>query len=310
MPEAFYYWPYTLVAKMPLNARSKRREFPGVLLRQGAGFACLHPWPELGDHDLSAQMAWLKEGGSTPLLAASLRCLRLDASARHAGLSLFDGRIIPPSQATLATANLAALHSAKEQGFRLAKVKADGRRLEELADLVRETPIPIRIDCNETGDTRSLSQWLASLSATAREHIDFLEDPSPYNPAHWQELQRRGAPRLAADRASGEAVDGCELLVVKPARQDPDHLFRRARSLAKSVVVTSYMDHPIGQAYAALFAASAGDLLDKAAGLMTHHLFERNAFSERLGDGAAFLPPSGYGLGFDDLLEALPWRRL
>ena len=46
-------------------------------------------------------------------------------------------------------------------------------------------------------------------------------------------------------------------------------------------------------------------------GLQTHGLFEADQFTERLGvAGPTFTAPGGAGLGFDDLLEKLPWKRL
>ena len=80
------------------------------------------------------------------------------------------------------------------------------------------------------------------------------------------------------------------------------------------VVVTSYMEHPVGQAFAAWEAARLGlqfPGLVGLCGLQTHHLFEPDEFSEMLGPWSpSFQVPAGYGLGFDDLLEALPWTRL
>jgi O-succinylbenzoate synthase len=46
-------------------------------------------------------------------------------------------------------------------------------------------------------------------------------------------------------------------------------------------------------------------------GLFTHVLYEPNEFIEAIRcDGARLLPPSGTGIGFDGLLERLPWKRL
>jgi O-succinylbenzoate synthase len=69
------------------------------------------------------------------------------------------------------------------------------------------------------------------------------------------------------------------------------------------------MDHPVGQFGAAYVAASH----ESAArcGLMTHVLYEPDAFIDRIErDGARLLPPRGTGIGFDDLLEGLPWKTL
>ncbi len=78
--------------------------------------------------------------------------------------------------------------------------------------------------------------------------------------------------------------------------------------------MTSYMDHPFGQSFAAW---EAGRLelqfpgVSSLAGVQTHHLFEPTEFSEALGPWQpAFKPAAGNGLGFDSLLEKLPWKRL
>jgi len=73
--------------------------------------------------------------------------------------------------------------------------------------------------------------------------------------------------------------------------------------------VTSYMDHPVGQLFAAYVAAKHAT--SSRCGLVTHVLYEKNAFIEQLGiDGMRLVPPAGRGIGFDDLLERLPWKKL
>ena len=79
--------------------------------------------------------------------------------------------------------------------------------------------------------------------------------------------------------------------------------------------VTSYMDHAIGQMWAAWKASEymeswGGDTV-LTCGLQTHHCFESNEFFERIQTkGPVLFPPEGTGLGFDDLLEKLPWKKL
>ena len=72
--------------------------------------------------------------------------------------------------------------------------------------------------------------------------------------------------------------------------------------------------HPVGQAFAAWEAGRLNLQLPGAvgvSGLQTHHLFEPDAFSEMLGNWSpSFSVPGGTGIGFDDLLGALPWTRL
>jgi len=80
------------------------------------------------------------------------------------------------------------------------------------------------------------------------------------------------------------------------------------------VVVTSYMDHPLGQSFAAWEAARLTlqfPGLVKTCGLQTHGLFERTPFTEALSEVApGFSPCAWTGLGFDELLETLTWQKL
>jgi O-succinylbenzoate synthase len=103
-------------------------------------------------------------------------------------------------------------------------------------------------------------------------------------------------------------------MVIKPAVDEPFLLAEAAVRHGQQVVLTSYMDHPLGQAFAAWEAARLGlqfPGLVGIGGLQTHHLFEPDAFSEALGPWSPdFKVPAGTGLGFDDALDALPWTRL
>ena len=89
----------------------------------------------------------------------------------------------------------------------------------------------------------------------------------------------------------------------KPARDE------RFPVTSREIVVTTAMDHPIGQFGAAYVAATRE--VSPRCGLMTHVLYQRNDFIDRIRvKGARLLPPEGTGIGFDDLLERLPWKKL
>src|SRR5690242_8481054 len=92
-----FVWRYTLVPRRSLSPLAGARPRHGALIRAGDGVADVHPWPELGDAPLDEQLALLARGEMTPLTARSLACATLDARARVAGRSLFDGLTIPPS---------------------------------------------------------------------------------------------------------------------------------------------------------------------------------------------------------------------
>ena len=78
----------------------------------------------------------------------------------------------------------------------------------------------------------------------------------------------------------------------------------------ETVLFTSAMDHPLGQLYAAYEASQFGGVQEDA-GLLTHWIFEPNEFSEAFEvSDRRLIPPKGDGLGFGELLDALPWREL
>lgn len=279
-----WIWRYTLTPLRPLSPVAGARPRQGALLRDGRGFADIHPWPELGDGPLEEQLARLARGETTPLTRRSLEMARIDGDARAAGVSLFRGLTIPASHWPGADA---------PAGFDTVKLKG----IERIPSGVR-----LRIDFN-----RSLSAeaFLMIAEGLPHERIDFIEDPCDYDPAVWGALREQTGLRLALDRSSEYGgvppIAAVDVLVIKPAIEEvPED--------AREKVITSYMDHPVGQFGAAYFAAKFGSA---RCGLFTHVLFEPNEFIERIrADGARLLPPDGTGVGFDDLLERLPWKKL
>jgi len=257
------------------SLRATTRE--GALLRADDGFADIHPWPELGDAPLDEQLALLARGETTPLTRASLRLAALDADARRRGVSLFDGLTIPLSHWP---------GNDPPPGFDTIKTKG-------VVDFPPHVRIRIDFNARLTPD-----EFLRIAGTLPHERIDFIEDPCPYDEPTWRELRDRTGLRLALDRFEGNA----DVLVHKPAlRTDwPRH---------NDVVVTSYMDHPVGQFGATYVAATHAT--NARCGLFTHVLYEPDAFLERVeSDGARLLPPRGTGIGFDDLLERLPWTSI
>ncbi|HEX7677794.1 MAG TPA: hypothetical protein VF713_06705 [Thermoanaerobaculia bacterium] len=277
------YWRYELKPKRRLSAIAAEGPRRGALIRIDGGVADIHPWPELGDAPLDEQLAMLARGVTTSLTHASLKFADIDCVARRDGRSLFEGITIPPSHWP---------GPDPPTGFDTVKLKS----IDRIPEHVR-----LRIDFNATLTPEEFVQIAAILP---RERIDFIEDPCPYDALTWTALRDRTGLRLALDRAGGVAGqrNGADVLVIKPAIEE----IPRTDS---ELVVTSYMDHPIGQLSAAYAAAIAG--ITTTCGLVTHVLYEPDPFIERMQiDGARLVPPGGTGWGFDDLLERLPWRTL
>lgn len=269
----------------------------GALLRVDDGFADVHPWAELGDAPLDEQLALLARDETTPLTRASLRLAALDAAARRRGVSLFDGLTIPLSHWP---------GNDPPAGFDTIKTKG-------VVDFPPHVRLRVDFNARLTPD-----EFLRIAETLPSERIDFIEDPCPYDETTWRELRERTGVRLAYDIPSlaehakrrarlhpalpGEGGASFDVRIHKPALQTewPRH---------NDVVVTSYMDHPVGQ-FSAAYVAATHDT-NARCGLFTHVLYEPDAFLERVeSDGPRLLPPLGTGIGFDDLLERLPWNLL
>lgn len=303
---------YRLRAGGPLNRAAARTVVEGALVMVDGGLGCLQPWPEFGHAPLDEQLRVLVDGGSTALLEQALACAAADGAARREGRSLFDGLKVPPSHATLTDPDLQG-EAAWRAGFRVWKAKcgvagADGQALAGWVE--RWSGVRWRLDFNEVPTEGELRRWWAGLPRQVGEAIDFLEDPVRFDAGVWRKLAVELGVDLAVDRAAAVARSGdAAVLVVKPAWEDAAALARRWQG---RVVVTSAMDHAIGQAWAAWVAAGiAVDREVDVCGLRTGHLFEDDRFSNELGDWEPkWQVPNGTGLGFDGRLDELEWRLL
>ncbi len=299
-----YIHRYRMTLRAAGNARSGTRTREGFLLRRGHGFGCVQPWPELGDPGAGDLVEMLRQGRAHPLLSRALLCSVEDGRARREGRGIFAKGVepgaIPRSHATIVTegADFPALAAA---GFRVVKLKAragEGSLPGRVAAAAR-AGLRVRIDLNGTG-----AEGLEALRAWAAD-IEFIEDPEPYEAARWREITDRAGFPLALDRLPPGVADegGYTVRVLKPALET-------CGPRAREVVFTSYMDHPLGQMFAA-WEAARYPRAQREAGLLTHTLYEPDAFTEAVrSSGPELFPAEGTGLGFDALLEAVPWERL
>jgi o-succinylbenzoate synthase len=319
--EPIYVYEYLLCSGTALNAASQRRVFPGALIRVGAGYGCIHPWPEFGDLAIAEQLERLAQGVTTPQSAIALECAELDGAAREAGVSLFDGLSIPRSHYSWSFAQPTGPQMQRLLAESWPGLKAKGFAnygetrgfLEQCARASEGHDLKLRVDFNGCLDVHAANQFLEHMPLRLYNKLDLVEDPCPYSESVWTQLQERWRVRLALDKGWQAATSGFSAVVVKPARRDWRVV--HARHPGVPLVLTSAMDHPLGQMYAAYQAALArqqlGDRVDLC-GLCTQHLFTPDAFTERVHSpgGKLEADSSGGGLGFGDLLERLPWRLL
>ncbi|MGJ8641981.1 MAG: enolase C-terminal domain-like protein [Luteolibacter sp.] len=310
--------PYRLKSRGFLNSVSARREFAGVLIRVGDGYGCIHPWPELGDPSLDKCLEDLKGRRFWPIVRRAMRCAEFDNAARTAEESLFEEMEVPVSHATLVKADAAEVAAAVEAGFSVVKMKGGrnvGAEVEFLKEMAVQHPkLKWRLDFNESLDPEAAEGFLDALGEPVRRNIDFLEDITAFSETTWAGLWKKYRVPLAVDMEAGPHRKAAQVTVIKPAVDEPFLLGEAAAMNSQRVVLTSYMDHPLGQAFAAWEAARLEILfpgLVGICGLQTHHLFDKDAFVERLGDWKPnFKLPGGTGLGFDDELAELTWVKL
>ncbi len=320
-PQSIYVYEYALHTGVALNAASLRRVFPGALLRVGAGYCCIHPWTEFGDAPIEEQLQLLAQGITTPVTEMALHCAAIDGEAREAGVSLFEGLTIPRSHYSWSFSQNTTqqLEHVLAEGWPALKAKGFAnygettRFLESCTKLAGDSDLRFRVDFNGCLEYLTFQKFLEFMPLRVYRMLDWIEDPFPYDAPQWERTRSKWGVRLALDKGWRDGTTGFDRVVIKPARRDWRVVAQRHPN--QPLVLTSAMDHGLGQMFAAYQAALAaqelGDRIDLC-GLCTQHLFESDAFFERIQVHGGFMTPdfSGGGLGFGDVLEKLPWRKL
>lgn len=315
-----HYCLYELHSETLLSSRGSRKTRHGALLRiqfkDGIGFADCHPWLELGDLSVEKQLKLLSEGKLTSLSRKSLHFARQDAEGRKEEKSLFTTIRVPPSHllvTDLTHWGIDRLHKASEDGFSFIKIKV-GRDLEQEIPLIKqilsECPtlgMKLRLDFNASLTQQSFEYFLTSISKGI-DFIDFIEDPFPFHPVSWAQVQKAFPCSLACDHQSERAVGlplSAKVIIVKPALQDE----MRFKTDLQRVIYTTYLDHPIGQLAAAYSAAKMETR--ETGGFLSHFVYDQDPFMQELHtQGPQLIPPKGTGFGFDDILKQMNWNEL
>lgn len=319
--EPIYVHRYTLRSGVALNSASVRREFHGALIKVGDGHGCIHPWPEFGDAEIEEQLDRLSQGITTPQSAIALRCAQIDGAARHRGVSLFEGLTIPRSHYSWSFADdtNSQIERVIAEGWPAVKTKGFAnwgetmRFLEAVAKIGEKHGLKLRVDFNGCLERAEFEKFCEFMPLRVYRLLDLVEDPVPYEAELWQHFKSRWGVRLALDKGWQKAAGGFDAVVVKPSRRDWRTVAGRITDAP--LVLTSAMDHALGQMFAAYEAALAWKEMSERVswcGLATQHLFDRDAFFEQVSSPSGHLKLSswGTGLGFDETLARLPWQRL
>jgi O-succinylbenzoate synthase len=311
---------YALKSRGALNAVSVRRTFEGALVEVNGGVGCLHPWPEFGDEGVEDQLHILKNGGTTKVIERALRMAAVDGAARRAGVSLFEGQEVPLSHYSWdGNGDFdEQVERVLREGWRAVKTKGTKDLLGLVTWMERfanaAPGVQMRVDFNSCLSEADFVTWWGMLGEKVRGMVDFVEDGFGYQAGRWEAVRKACGVRLALDKALRGAVSGFDVAVLKPGRRDWRVMVSELPATVP-VVLTSAMDHAIGQSFAAWEAACAlrelGSRVDRC-GLCTEHLFEQDAFFERMGSrgGVLTVDREGTGLGFDEVLRGLDWVNL
>jgi len=312
---------YSLQPKTALNRLSTVGARSGTLLRiwfkdlAKPGHADLFPWVELGDLPLGLQLETLKEGTPLPLVAASVLWAYEEARAVAQGVSFFPGTAIPCHTTLLDRSEMNA-------EVKLAKLKISAHEVanwQDTEEFFKQFPeTQWRLDFNGLfHDLNDARDFWEQVSPAARKKIEFLEDPVSEELMASPELKKIfTGSKIALDRhLSEENIKNAHVLVLKPVMFAPDILVAVALGFKGDVVVTSAMDHPLGQ----LIALRGAQLIQKvigprssAAGLLTHSCYEAHAASSWVKTEKGTLCPTNAGLGWGvrDQLDQLKWEPL
>jgi O-succinylbenzoate synthase len=319
---SLHHHPYTLYSRGALNAVSQRRDFHGALILVEGGVGCLHTWPEFGDPPIEEQLEILRAGGSTKVIERALHMAAIDGEARRQGVSLFAGLEIPPCHYSWDQNQPSPPQMKRviEEGWQAIKTKGWGRVgevlrwLDSFASKDTTGKIRLRVDFNSCLTAHDFRNFMTWMSPRVRERLDYVEDPFPYDAALWTEMQETLHVRLALDKQLRGASEGFDIAVLKPGRREWRELVHDLPGQTR-VVMTSAMDHAIGQSFAAYESAVAwrelGGRLDLC-GLSTEHLFAQDDFFARLQSkgGQLSVDREGTGLGFDAVLKKLKWEKV
>jgi len=263
------------------------------------GYADIFPWTEFGDPSFEEIPKLLQqEHIAAPLLQKSLYFAEKDGLARHQDKALLGGHKIKNHYLVEKIYPQSALDilRALDMGFDRLKLKV-GRDWNKEIHLLQSLSPSLkgakwRLDCNLNGQSLD---W--NLLEPFRDQIEFIEDPFP-EPNKWSERWpwAYDQPRFPQDQVR------VAWQVIKPAKQSLNNLDEQ-----KKIVVTSYMDHPVGVAHA-LAEAQEYVRQDHDFGLMTLSMYENTPFHEHFCcEGPWLWMEPQKGIGFTDLLKRQNW---
>ncbi len=260
----------------------------GVLLKfEDETYSLYHPIESLGDVPLSEFMKSL-----------SKRNTLLD-KVKEASVSLKDFKTIldkkvkcyysAPSLKTF----LANKESILNDGFDTVKFKVSSViEVEGMIEALASLPSKYIFDFNGRGLKENFLACSDEVKTFFKENVLYTEDPA-------KEMESLPYVKIAADFEDYGGVESFN--IIKPTAFDHE----QSENPEADTVVTSYLDHPLGQIMAARKALDIGVKTDS--GLLSHTYYEENKYSGKLVVKGPFLELRS-ALGVFELLKEEPWE--
>ena len=231
--------PYKLKLK---NSQETREGFLIKLQTEDfeAGYADCFPWQSFGDPSVQQLTEWIQPEKTSPLLRKSLFFAELDGKARAQKKKLLEPVQIKNHYLVhdLLQLNQKDVEEAVGKGFSTFKLKVGRHPREEkkaIEECFSSSKVQIRLDFN--GLFHSACEELLDIN----HEIEFIEDPVE-DAEEWKSFKEKWKIPVALDQVIKNKQ--FDVQVIKPAKQSESDY------LTKDVVFTSYMDHPVGQAFA------------------------------------------------------------
>jgi len=286
MNQMIQFHTYEKHFETPPNAKTKDLVITGALLKYNFGYACLQPWPTLGDENLQYHLNSIQDGTFTEMVQAALKCCEIDGRARRSKINLFDSLSFPKYHQTLNCFDDLNIQMPNFDEFTHVKIKCnnDIKNIFEIIKALYKNSI-IRLDFNSCLTVEEFLEFISLLDSDHKTKIDFIEDPIPYDAHLWDNIQNKSGLDLALDRGPIDAVSGYRTRIWKPN-------ITASEPKSFPLCITHNMDHELGMRYATYRAATS------------------KYTSSIHGTGHFDSSQNGTGLGMDEYLENLHWEIL
>ena len=299
------------VSSYKLKLKSYKKSHGGWLLlfdfgQSLIGYSDFLPWVSFGEDQGEKQLEDLKKGKESLRLKNAREIALQDAKARLDKRSLFEDIQIPPSHFLIEDIiSFKDIEDVSKLGYEILKIKLNPYSLKDQIKKIKLiyscfSSFKWRLDFNGKILTSKWNQYDEELDFLKSE-IDFIEDPFP-SPLDFKEYN---SPLFAEDWIKNPFSS---IRIIKSHRDAVNDL---DLSHLKRVIFTHSFDHPLGQVASAFVAAQFYKTYPhfRETGGFKCFAYEENDFLFPYDRSKDFTPPSGFGLGFQDVLDKQSWER-